>query len=301
MKEEKVIHDWLNGSLDSEEAKALLDANTFASYKRILDASEKLKAPNFDIDSSYRRILASIEAKKRKQKVIRLWTVVSIAASIAILLTLFIFPFNNNTIYQTGIAENSTIYLPDSSKVVLNANSKLEFNEKKWDDDRTVHLQGEAYFHVAKGKKFSVVSNSGKTRVLGTRFNIFDRENFYEVNCFHGKVEVEVGDRLKELSISQAIRFEDNQLFHLTSKHQYPLWVDGFIEFKSVPISLVIKEIENNFPIKVVVDNNIDLTKKISGKFSSTNLTEALQSFALPLGLSFEERKNKVYIKPLEK
>lgn len=301
MKEEKVIHDWLNGSLDSEEAKALLDASTFASYKRILDASEKLEAPNFDINSSYKKTFAAIEAKKQKQKVIRLWTVATIAASIAILLTLFIFPFNNNTIYQTGIAENSTIYLPDSSKVVLNANSKLEFNEKKWDDDRTVHLQGEAYFHVAKGKTFSVVSNSGKTRVLGTRFNIFDRENFYEVNCFHGKVEVEVGDKLKELSISQAIRFEENQLFHLTSKHQYPLWVDGFIEFKSVPISLVIKEIENNFPIKVVVDNNIDLTKKFSGKFSSTNLTEALQSFALPLGLSFEERKNKVYIKPLEK
>lgn len=301
MKEEKVIHDWLNGSLDSKEAKALLDANTFASYKRILDASEKLKAPNFDINYSYRKTFAAIEAKKQKQKVIRLWTVVSIAASIAILLTLFIFPFNNNTIYQTGIGENLTIYLPDSSKVVINANSNLEFNEKKWNDDRTIYLQGEAYFHVAKGKTFSVISNSGKTRVLGTRFNIFDRENFYEVNCFHGKVEVEVGDNLKELTISQVLRFEDNQLFHLTSKHQYPLWVDGFVEFKSAPISLVIKEIENNFPIKIVVNDDIDLTKKFSGKFSTSNLTEALQSFALPLGLSFEESKNKVYIKLLEK
>ncbi len=89
------------------------------------------------------------------------------------------------------IAEKTAVELPDLSQVKLNAQSRLTFNKKSWNKKREVVLDGEAYFKVAKGSKFSVITKDGTVTVLGTQFNVKHRDNYFEVVCFEGSVGVE--------------------------------------------------------------------------------------------------------------
>jgi ferric-dicitrate binding protein FerR (iron transport regulator) len=62
----------------------------------------------------------------------------------------------------TNAAGNGEMYafsLPDQSQVLLNAGSQASFKSWDWSSNRAVSLQGEAYFKVAKGQKFTVETN----------------------------------------------------------------------------------------------------------------------------------------------
>ncbi len=66
------------------------------------------------------------------------------------------------------------VILDDSTKVWLNAESRLSYPSQFTDSTRTVHLEGEAYFKVAANAKcpFIVKHHANTTRALGTEFNI---------------------------------------------------------------------------------------------------------------------------------
>jgi len=97
--------------------------------------------------------------------------------------------------YKTMYGEVKNITLPDGSKVVLNANSKLSF-EKGWDEQATreVQLSGEAYFsvvHKASLQKFEVkLSDDLKVQVLGTQFTVTHSPRMKRVVLSEGKVKM---------------------------------------------------------------------------------------------------------------
>ena len=66
--------------------------------------------------------------------------------------------------------EIKTITMPDKSVITLNADSRLSFVEGNWMNNRSVSLEGEAFFDVKKGTKFEVNSEVGKVTVLGYQF-----------------------------------------------------------------------------------------------------------------------------------
>ena len=87
--------------------------------------------------------------------------------------------------YVTRYGETQTILLPDSSTVLLNANSRLTLSTD-WTDTREVWLEGEAFFRVRKIKritspasaehvKFIVRTDRLNVEVLGTEFNVRQR------------------------------------------------------------------------------------------------------------------------------
>lgn len=125
-----------------------------------------------------------------------------VAASLTAILILSIGAFwaltrqNKEVIeYKTMYGEVKSIKLPDGSKVVLNANSKLSF-EKGWDKQATreVQLSGEAYFsvvHKANHQKFQVkLSDDLKVQVLGTQFTVTQSPRMKRVVLSEGKVKM---------------------------------------------------------------------------------------------------------------
>lgn len=95
--------------------------------------------------------------------------------------------------YTQEIASDSArvIYLPDSSKVILNENSSISYAKNFADTARITYLVGEAYFEVTKsGKCFIIYAGGTQVTVLGTSFNINAREEADEVEIVvvEGKV-----------------------------------------------------------------------------------------------------------------
>ena len=114
--------------------------------------------------------------------------------SIAAVFVLFLgisgfFRFYSKTI-TTQAGSHLAMSLPDGSKVNLNAQSTLTYHPYWWRFERKVTFEGEGFFEVEKGKRFSVISKLGTTQVLGTTFNIFSRNDVYRVTCISGSVKV---------------------------------------------------------------------------------------------------------------
>ena len=119
---------------------------------------------------------------------IRRW--IGIAAAACIGLLFFFYQYNPDTTINVRAAEQLVYFLPDSSKITVNAGSVVAFNAKKWEEDRKVELEGEAFFEVKKGSRFQVHTSYGTVEVLGTSFNVYARPDAFAVDCFTGKVRV---------------------------------------------------------------------------------------------------------------
>ena len=77
-------------------------------------------------------------------------------------------------IVNTPPATITSVQLSDGSKVLLSANSRLEYQKEFTDTIRSVKLSGEARFEVAKdaSRPFIVCTEQLQTRVLGTVFDV---------------------------------------------------------------------------------------------------------------------------------
>ncbi|WP_121667227.1 FecR family protein [Mesonia aquimarina] len=190
----------------------------------------------------------------QKKKTLKHWHYAA-AAIVLIFLSLGSFwVFNtsinpNNTITDNfNIIENPSsqlkrIYLPDSSIVELEPRSKLKF-ANDFENNRKVHLNGEAYFKVAKNKQypFQVFCKNTTTTVLGTEFTVkADTNNTVSVKLYEGKVQMNVKDSIHNWLLSPGEEF-------IYNKSTLAVEVfDHFKDFNNEPLSSVISYLQENY------------------------------------------------------
>jgi transmembrane sensor len=110
-----------------------------------------------------------------------------------------------------------TIYLPDSSKVVLNKNSSISFAKDFSDTARMTYLLGEAYFEVRKnGKPFIVYSEGTQVQVMGTSFDIKANEKEDEIQV--AVLEGVVAFRNQGSPPSSAVKLEAGDKINFNKK-----------------------------------------------------------------------------------
>ena len=186
----------------------------FEKYQKIKNYTAHLEVDDLDENT----ILANIlKQKKETPKVIPLsqnW--MFRAAAIFVLALGVTFAVKNFVpqIQTADFGEKSTFSLPDNSEVVLNSGSEINYKKWNWDNNRHLELQGEAYFRVAKGKKFEVQTSLGKVSVLGTQFNVKARKNRFDVICYEGRVKVNYGNTQIILTHGQSVTFENGKQFN---------------------------------------------------------------------------------------
>ena len=190
--DDRFLSRWVNGELSPEELKEFQSHQEYKDYAKILAGTEILELPNYDEDVALSTIKSKTHAttSQNTRPVFKLWTYATVAASIVVILGLFF--FNTNDSFRTSFGEQLVVMLPDGSEMILNAKSEASFDKKNWKTNRTVSLQGEAYFKVKKGSTFTVNTANGIVSVLGTEFNVQSEASFFETVCYKGKVEVEV-------------------------------------------------------------------------------------------------------------
>ncbi|MCH7783809.1 MAG: FecR family protein [Bacteroidetes bacterium] len=287
MRKDYLLAKWLNKNITNEELTELKSSSEYATYIKIAEATSKLKIPSFNIDANFKAISSQI---KLKDKVIRLKpmaTFLKIAAVIAVLFTVYLFINSLDTTIETKIAEKQYFLLPDDSKVVLNANSTINYNKKDWKKSRELTLNGEAYFNVSKGKKFLVITQLGIVNVLGTQFNVLARDDNFYIKCYEGLVSVSFNDTIIKLSAGKKLKIENGVLIkHYKNNTSSPGWIANESSFENTTLAIVLKEFERQYPIKITT-KNINVNKRFSGSFTHNNLNLALKSVCDPLNLSF--------------
>lgn len=287
--QENYLAKWLNGELSEEELTEFKKSESYASYQKLKEVSGTLKTPEFDVDQAWNTF------KDRElgdtPKVITLnpfKQFLRVAAVVAIMLGGSYFYLNSlDESFSTQLAERSEVLLPDSSEIILNADSKVSFSEKKWSEKRNVNLEGEAFFKVAKGKKFTVSTENGVVSVLGTQFNVENRNGFFEVTCYEGLVSVSYNNTERKLPAGTsfvAINGKIQDIDDITIVQ--PSWMDNESSFQSIPLKYVLAEFERQFNIEVKT-KNIDAERLFTGTFNNNSIKLALESISIPSQISY--------------
>ena len=296
MNKENDIIKWFDGEISSEEIKNRYPNEDFSTLEKLDFYSKQLEAPKVDAQKA----LADFRAKKltkNETKVIPLnfKSFLKMAAILVVLLTSSYFLFFNNTkSFETQIAQTETFNLPDDSEVILNAQSKLSFNKKEWKESRTLELDGEAFFKVTKGEKFTVITDAGRIQVLGTQFNVKERDNYFEVQCYEGSVSVSSNNEKVVLTPGKSFRVVNGKVASANDINgESPSWLAKESSFDNVPLWQVINELEIQYEINIDA-SQVDISKTFSGSFTHTDKNIALQSVTIPLKLSYKINGNKV-------
>jgi ferric-dicitrate binding protein FerR (iron transport regulator) len=289
MKNEKEILKWLNNELSSEEIEDLKQSENLQTLEKIAHYASQLETPKVDMHAALEAFKAKNHSKKKtKVRTLDFKALYRVAAVLVVMLTSAYFLFFNNTkSFETQIAQTKTVTLPDNSEVILNSASKLSFNEKKWAYKKALTLEGEAFFKVQKGQTFKVNTTSGVVTVLGTQFNVKERKNYFEVNCYEGLVSVTYNNESIKLPPGKTFRVINGIIKNVEDiKAQNPSWIQQESSFNKIPLDQVIAELERQYDIKIKV-KGVDTSKLFTGSFTHTDKKIALQAVTIPLQLSY--------------
>ena len=175
---------WLNGELTEQEQNALKKRKDYEALRQIIEGSEALQLPAFSEEASWEKLLTTRnQPKETAVRPLRRWRIYGAAASIALLAIFSFLFFQSQRSFQTRAGEQRALTLPDGSTVMLNAESEVAFNTLSWRIKRSVHLDGEGFFEVKKGRNFKVNTPNGQVQVLGTSFNVWSRKGQFQVDC----------------------------------------------------------------------------------------------------------------------
>ncbi|MFY0654222.1 MAG: DUF4974 domain-containing protein [Cyclobacteriaceae bacterium] len=312
--DERFWINWLkqnpNKQIEFDEARELLAA---FSIKEL-----KVQESTFhqDLDRLQSTMNGAKGVKLSIQKSLS-WTI-KIAASIILVLGIAYFLQDNsaiednNAIVELTLLEKSTpkgqkttFMLPDGSKVKLNSDSYIKYEEVK--ERRNVYLAGEAFFEVTKDadRPFTVFSGNVQTTALGTSFNVraYPDDQVTKVYLATGKVKVsefnkEEGETLM-LEPGDAAGYDKDlgKLAYRSFSAENSLsWSEGTIIFDNAEFHEVKKVLERWYGVNIHVNRNPDSGWRINGSFKNESLENILNSihFTTPFQYSLSEKNVKI-------
>lgn len=221
------------------------------------------------------------------------------AAAIILAVTLGAVTFSYQKTVVSLPGEHLTARLPDKSVVLLNADSKIKYYPLKWRLERKVFLEGEAYFEVETGKKFSVVSKKGITEVLGTSFNIYARNEKYRVACLTGRVQVTSNKQNQVVLEPGSKAALENGRFVVQKNHNVEniiSWKNNRFFFAGTPLKEVIDEIERQYGVTIQIEEKLD-NRNFAGNFPKKyNVEEVLDFVCTAMQIKFVKQSENVFL-----
>jgi ferric-dicitrate binding protein FerR (iron transport regulator) len=288
--QENYLAKWLSGELSEKELAEFKKSEEYASYQKLKEMSSTLKSPEFDMDSAFEQVKQQHFGQAPKVITLNPFKkFLRVAAVIAVMLAGSYFYLNSlDESISTQFAERTEVTLPDNSEIFLNADSHISYSKKNWDKERNVSLNGEAFFKVAKGKKFTVQTDHGTVAVLGTQFNVENRKGFFEVTCYEGLVSVTFNDQETKLPAGSSFLVIDGKLVETAKpKDNQPAWMNNESSFESIPLQFVFAELERQFNLHVTT-KNINTELLFTGSFNNTDLNMALKSISTPSQIQYK-------------
>lgn len=287
-----LLSEWLHADEKNQKEFRLLKGywDAEVSFRHGLQPELSLEKVRREID------------KQEKQKRIRRYRLILIplAAAVVLYIVLLSLPyFSSETAevreFYTYITDKNKcdFTLADGTKIVLNRHSRLTYSNDFGAGRREVALEGEAYFEVTKNpeKPFIVEMGNASIRVLGTTFC---------VKAAKGE------DRISAILVEGCIRFEsaaqqvllspDQELVFTRSTRQICIqpvdarqgtaWKDGLLKYKSVPLCVLLDELEKRYEMPIRLENKkwADRAVTVSGTFTEDqSLKEILRVIARSL------------------
>lgn len=191
---------------------------------------------------------------------------------------------NGYCVVSTPAATTTLVTLSDGTKVMLNANSTLEY-PASFDDAATgegraadavhqvreVRLKGEAHFEVTKNphRPFVVKAGEMQTQVLGTIFDVKAyRKDAPKVTLMQGKVKVSSADTEVEMRPGQTATLQADKIVVSKASSSVSDWLEGDFDMDQVTLAEAMSDIGAWYNKTVVFQSQANMDKLIHFRFS---------------------------------
>lgn len=277
--------------------------------KKIREWMEKSES-NFNVFMRFRKeydiqILRGLNSNTGKKKIIAhlLWTSGVAAVIIALIIGgVYLFNLEDKTEHYNTIivpaGQRINLILSDNTNLWLNANSEFKYPTDFSNENRTVYLDGEAYFEVSKdeNKPFIVKTSKGDVRVTGTSFNVeaYSRFDSFKTSLFKGGVDIyKEKEKLVSLKPNQIGLLENNKLLitDISDKDQY-LWREGLIAFNNKKLEEILHDLEKYFDVVILINSSNLPQHTYTGKFrQSDGVDHALRVLQRSINFTFSRNE----------
>src|SRR5688500_15454100 len=275
-----------------EKARALLQRIAFAEHMPTDEQVQQAWGRHLQmIDNSQGNNVFDI--RNRPPALITWLKIAAVFGGLVLLAALWWLTADKKVMVRTYAGVRQQVWLPDSSTVVLNGNSAINYNNN-WTrgKKREVWLEGEAFFEVRhlnrdpqqikEEERFLVHTGHLLIEVLGTSFNIRERRGRTEVVLQTGKIKVWFPDSSHApvtMQPGELVQY-DARAHTLTTTttvpENYSAWKEGKLILNDPTITAIITYLEDNYGKKIILQNKELATKKIEGPILLDNLNDAL-------------------------
>lgn len=175
-------------------------------------------------------------------------------------------------VVSTPAATTTLVTLSDGTRVMLNANSTLEYPASFDDAEvREVRLKGEAHFEVTKNphRPFVVKAGEMQTQVLGTIFDVKAyRKDAPKVTLMQGKVKVSNADTEVEMRPGQTATLQSDKIVVSKASSSASDWLEGDFDMDQVTLAEAMSDIGAWYNKTVVFQSQANMDKLIHFRFS---------------------------------
>ena len=204
--------------------------------------------------------------------------------------------------YTEVVSSNSRLYvLPDSSKVWMQAGSRLRFSQD-FMSNREVWLEGVSTFEVTKrkGHNFKVYIDQAFVEVKGTVFRVQSTcQDGAEVTLFSGKVDfnVKASQRKVEMKPLQQIVFHPEKDEVILKNIGNISWDEGRYKFVDMRMDDLIEAIHDIYHIPVELDRKVARNDLFTGYMRYDDpASKVIEKICINMNLKFKKETQKIII-----
>ncbi|WP_236974545.1 FecR family protein [Membranihabitans maritimus] len=252
------------------------------------------------------------QGKERKiRSISRGWFKYAAAAAILLFVGLyFLNDFTSSDAENVQLAESTapgqikSIALPDSSMVVMNGNTKMQFSSNA--DRRNLSLDGEAHFTVKKVKgqsglkKFVIETPDLAVEVLGTVFSVSNDSIWTTVVLEEGKVMLRGKTSEDDSYIMRpGEKVVFNKLDHSFAVEEidavgYNSWTSKKLSLVNRSVRELVRWFDHNYSIKLHIPEEYS-DRELTGTVDLNNSETAVKMIAVALGLQPERKSENIW------
>lgn len=205
---------------------------------------------------------------------------------------------------STAPGQIKNISLPDSTMVVMNGNTEIQFLSNE--DQRSVSLNGEAHFAVKKIlkesglQKFVIETPDLSVEVLGTIFSVSNDSIWTTVVLEEGKVLLQ-GKSGEEDSyfMRPGEKVVFNKMDHSFSVEEidavgYNSWTSKKLSLVNRSVGELVRWFDHNYSIKLHIPEEFS-DRELTGTVDLNNSETAVKMIAVALGLQPERKSENIW------
>lgn len=301
------VKEWVRASKNIEkELLRLKNIWIFSGLEN--EISEKRKEAEIE---RILRIVRNLKAKQQKnafrRKIFRYAAIAVVLIGLSGLGGYFIaqrrsLSYFNGTEIIVCRGERSTVLLPDGSMIKLNSDSRLKLASDFRSGNRTIDLQGEAFFKVAHDSRhpFTVKTGGLNVQVLGTVFNVSNYPGDSLITTFLQSGKVKISTEFSDnVILNPKEAYSYNRVTHESSKTKMQDlrmtdWTKGILTIDGEKIGELAKKLERRFDVNIAFGDKEVADHVYTGSIKDEDINTVLAALEFASSIRYERNGNKI-------